>query len=123
MSAAETGAAMAPHGVDFIDEDDARGVLLALFEKVADAACAHANEHLHEIRTGNREERYTRFAGNGPRQQRFAGSRRSDQQYALRNAAAQLLEFLRLAQELDDLLQFFLRLFYASDILECNLLL
>jgi hypothetical protein len=37
MTAAETGATMAAHGVDLIDKDDTRGVLLALGKKVPDA--------------------------------------------------------------------------------------
>src|SRR5205085_10121834 len=37
VSAAETGATMAADCVDLVDEDDARRVLFALFEQVADA--------------------------------------------------------------------------------------
>ena len=48
---------------------------------------------------------------------------RSDQQNALGDAAAQALELLRLAQELDDLLQFFLGLVNAGHVLEGDLLL
>ena len=123
VPAAQTGAAMAADGVDFVDEDDAGRVLLALLEQVAHAARAHAHEHLHEVRTGDGEERHVGFAGDRAGQQGLAGSRRSDQQHALRNAAAQLLELLRLAQELDDLLQFFLGLFHAGHVLERDLLL
>ncbi len=123
VPAAQTRAAMAAHGVDFIDEDDAGSVLLALLEQVAHAARAHADEHFHEVRTGDREERHAGFAGDGARQQRLAGSRRADQQHAFGNAAAQFLELLRLAQELDNLLQFFLGLFHAGHVLERDLLL
>ena len=38
VTAAEARAAMPAHRVDFIDKDDARGVLLALLEQIADAA-------------------------------------------------------------------------------------
>ena len=123
VTAAEARAAMAADGVDFVDEDDAGGVLLALLEQVADAARAHADEHFHEVRTRDREERHAGFAGDGARQQGLAGSGRPDQQHALGNAAAELLELLRLAQELDDLLQLFLGLFHAGDVLERHLLL
>src|SRR5205807_4869238 len=44
------------------------------------------------------------------REERLARSGRPHQQYALRNAATELLELLRFLEELDDLLQFFLRL-------------
>src|SRR5262245_3188895 len=56
MPAAEASAAMAAHSVDFIDEDDARRVLLALLEEIADAARAYPHEHLNEIRSGDRKE-------------------------------------------------------------------
>ena len=69
VSAAEAGAAMAAHGVDFVDEDDARGVLLALLEQIAHAAGAHAHEHLHEVRTRDGEERHAGFAGDRAGQQ------------------------------------------------------
>ena len=121
VSAAEARAAMTADGVDFVDEDDAGRVLLALFEQIAHAARAHADEHFHEVRTGDGEERNVRLARDGARQQRLAGARRADQQHAFRNASAELLEFLRLAQELDDLLQFFLGLFDARDVLERHL--
>ena len=118
VSAAEAGAAMAADGVDFVDEDDAGGVLLALFEQIAHAAGADADEHFDEVRTGDGEERNAGFAGNGAGEQRLAGSGRADQQHAFRNAAAELLEFLRLAQEFDDLLKFFLGFLDAGDVLE-----
>ncbi len=123
VSAAQAGAAMAADRVDFVDEDDARRVLLALLEQVADAARAHAHEHLHEVRTRDAEERNVGFAGHRPRQQRLAGSRRPNQQHAFGNASAQLLELLRLAQELDDLLQLFLGFIHAGDVFEGHLLL
>src|SRR5580658_1290414 len=114
---------MTADSVDFVDEDDARGVLLALLEEVADAACANADEHFYEVRTRDAEERHVGFTGNSTSQQGLAGSRRSDQQHAFRNAAAQLLELLRLAQELNDLLEFFLGFIHAGDVLERHLLL
>jgi hypothetical protein len=64
---------------------------------------AHADEHFDEVGTRDAEERHLGLAGDGARQQRLAGTRRADQQHAARNAAAQLLEFLRVAQEVDEL--------------------
>ena len=49
VPAAQPCAAMAAHGVDFVNEDDARRVLLALLKQIADAAGAHADEHLNKI--------------------------------------------------------------------------
>src|SRR3954447_2196952 len=101
---------MAADRVDFVDEDDAGRILLALFEEVADAACADADEHLDEVRTRDREERHAGFTRDRAGEQGLAGSGRSDQKHAFGDASAQLLELLRLAQELDNLLQLFLGL-------------
>src|SRR6266852_5277485 len=54
VTSAKSRSAMAADSVDFIDENNARRVLLALLEKVADAARAHTDKHLYEVRTGNR---------------------------------------------------------------------
>ena len=49
IAAAETGAAMAANRVDFIDEHDARRILLRLLEHVAHARRTDAHEHLDEV--------------------------------------------------------------------------
>ena len=54
-------------------------LLVGLFEHVADAACADADEHLNEVRTGNGEEGNVGFAGDRARDQRLAGAGRADQ--------------------------------------------
>ncbi len=118
IAAAETGAAMAADRVDLVDEDDARRILLGLFEHVAHAAGADADEHFDEVRAGYGEERHIGFAGNSARQQRLAGAGRADQQHAARNAAAKPLELCGIAQEFDDLLQIELGFIDAGDILE-----
>src|SRR6185436_11613390 len=84
---------------------------------------ADADEHLDEIRAADREERNVRFARDRARQQRLAGSRRAHQEDALGDAAAELLEFLRFLEELDDLLQLVLGFVDARDVLEGDLLL
>ena len=118
VAAAEAGAAMAADGVDLVDEDDAGRVLLRLLEHVAHAGGADADEHLDEVGAGDREERHLGLAGDGAREQRLAGARRADQQHAARDAPAELLELLRVAQELDDLLQILLGLVDAGDVVE-----
>ena len=123
VAAAEAGAAVTADRVDLVDEDDAGRVLLALLEQVADARRADADEHLDEVGAADREERHVRLAGDRAGEQRLARSGRSHQQDALGDAATELLELLRLAQEVDDLLQFFLGLVHAGDVLERHLLL
>lgn len=75
IAAAHAGAAMAADSVDFVDEDDARRLLLGVLEHVAHAGRAHADEHFNEVRAGDAEERHLGFAGDGAGQQRLAGAR------------------------------------------------
>jgi hypothetical protein len=65
MAAAETGAAMPADGIDFVDEDDARGMFLPLLEEVAHPARTDADEHLDEVGTRDAEERNASLSGNG----------------------------------------------------------
>src|SRR5579862_4576057 len=123
VSPTQACAAMAADGVDFIDEDDARSVLLALLEKIAYAGSAHAHEHLNKVRARYGEEGNIGLARDGPRQQGFSGSRRAYQQYAFGNTAAQLLEFLRLTQKLNNFVQLFLGLFDTRNVFKSDLLL
>lgn len=118
IAAAEAGAAMAADRVDLVDEDDAGRVLLGLFEHIADAAGANADEHLDEVGARDREERHIGLACDGARSERLTGTGRADEQDAARDAPAQPLELLGIAQELDDLLQVLLGLVDARDILE-----
>ena len=116
VAAAQAGAALAADGVDFVDEHDAGRVLLGLLEHVAHARRAHADEHLDEVGAGDREERHLRFAGDRLGEQRLAGARIAHHQHAARNAAAELLELGRIAQELDQLGDLFLGLVAAGDV-------
>ncbi len=123
MSAAQACATVTTDCVDFVDEDDAGGVLLALLEKVADAGRADAYEHLNEVRAGDGEEGNVSFAGHCAGEEGLAGARRSDEEDALGDAAAEALELLSFAEELDDLLELFLGFVNAGDVLEGDLLL
>ena len=97
VTAAEAGAALAADRVDLVDEDD-RGRLLARgLEQVAHAGGADADEHLHEVGAGDRDERDAGFTGDGARDQRLAGTGRPDEQHALRDARADVLELARAA--------------------------
>src|SRR5262249_56362030 len=56
-------------------------------------------------------------------EERLAGTGRSDEKDALGDLAAELLELLRVLQEIDDLPQLFLGLVDAGDVLESDLVL
>ena len=121
VTAAHAGAAMAADGVDLVHEDDAGGVLLGLLEEVADAAGADADEHLDEVRAGDREERDARLAGDGAGEQRLAGAGRPVEQHALGDPGAERLELLRVLEELLDLVQLLHGLVGAGDVAEGDL--
>ena len=84
---------------------------------------ADADKHLDEVRAADGEEWNVRFAGDGPREQRLSSAGRADQQHAFGNAAAEFLEFFRVAQELDEFLHFILGFLDAGDVLERDLVL
>ena len=121
VTAAQTGAPVAPHGVDLVDEDDAGLVLLGLVEQVAHPAGADAHEHLHEVGTGDAEERHPGLAGHRPGQQGLAGAGRAEEQHALGDAGAQALEALGILEELLDLVQFLDGLVHPGHVLEGDL--
>jgi hypothetical protein len=116
VAATEAGAALAADGIEFVDEDDAGRGFLGLFEHVAHARGADADEHLDEVGTGNREEGHLGLAGDRLGQQGLAGTGRADQQHAARDAAAELLELGRVAQEVDHFGDFLLGLVAAGDV-------
>ncbi len=116
VTTAHASTTMATNSVDFVDENDARGVLLGLLEHIANTAGTNTDKHLDEVRTGNREERHLGFAGNRLGQQGFTGARRADHQHAARNTAAQALELARIAQEFNQLTDFFLGFITTCDV-------
>ena len=66
-----------------------------LLEQVAHARRAHADEHLHELRAADGEERHARLAGDRLGEQRLAGAGRADEQDALRHPRAEPAVALR----------------------------
>ena len=103
VAAAETGAALATDGVDLVDEDDRGGLLAGGLEEVADPRRADTDEHLHEVGAGDRDERHAGLTGHGAGDERLAGAGRTDEQHALRDAGADVLELRRVLEEVDDL--------------------
>ena len=105
-------------GVDFVDEHDARGLLVRLLEEVAHLRGTAAHEHLDELGARDLEERHVRLAGDRLGEQRLARARRADEQRAARAAGADGRVLLGVGEEVHDLLQRLLRLVLAGDVLE-----
>ena len=53
VATSQARAALATNRVDFVDEHDARGMLLGLLEHVAHPRRTNTDEHFNEVRTGN----------------------------------------------------------------------
>src|SRR5712691_12863758 len=79
VTAAEACAALAADGVDLVHEDDARRILLRLVEQVPHAAGTDTDEHLDELRTGDREEGHAGLARDSLAEQGLAGAGRADE--------------------------------------------
>ena len=111
---------MAAYRIDFINENNAGRMFFGGFEHVADTRCTNPDKHFHEVRTGNGKERHLGFPCNSSCQKRFPGPRRPHQQQATRDTAAQFLKFIRIAQEIHDFMNFFLRFIATGNIVEGN---
>ncbi len=116
VPAAHAGPTLAADRVDFVDEDDRPSGLAGRFEQIAHPAGADADEHLHEVRTGDRHERHPGLAGDRPGNQGFTGARRADQQHALGHAGTDRCEAVRLLEEVDDLPDLHLDAVVSGDI-------
>ena len=121
VAAAETCAALSADSVDLVDKDNTGSVLFRLVKEVAHSRRADADEHLDEVGTGDREERYAGFTCDGTRQQRLTGTGRSDEQYALGDPRAEFIELLGILEEFDDLRQFLLLLVSACHVVKGGL--
>ena len=53
VTAAETGTSASRNSVDLIDKYDARMIFLGILKEISHAGCTDADEHFHEIRSGN----------------------------------------------------------------------
>ena len=78
MSAAHTGSASSCYGIDLIDKDDTRRILLCLCKKVTHTGCTDTYKHFNKIRSRNTEKRHACLSGNCLGKQSLTGSRRSD---------------------------------------------
>jgi len=106
VSAAETGTAMPPDRVNFVDEM-MQAHSSCLFKRDRARGSRPRDEHFHEVRTGNEKKGTLASPAIARASSVFARARRPDKQHALGNSR-QLLELLRIFQELNNLLQLFL---------------
>src|SRR5579884_1802516 len=96
--------ALAANGIDFVDEDDAGRVVFGLFEEVAHARCANADEHLDKFRAAHAIEGDIGLAGHRTGDKRFARAGRADEQHPFGNTSAHAGETFRVLEKFDNLL-------------------
>mmetsp|Transcript_11924 Transcript_11924/g.32586 ORF Transcript_11924/g.32586 Transcript_11924/m.32586 type:complete len:286 (+) Transcript_11924:1214-2071(+) len=118
VATANARATGATHSINLIHEDQAGGILLGLLEKVTHTAGTHTHEHLHELGTGDGEERHTSLTSNCLGQQGLSGTGGAYQQASLGNAGTHSSEALRSLQELHNLSKVLLGLLHTSHIIE-----
>src|SRR5262249_36631927 len=106
--------------IELVDEDDGGGPLARLGEQIAHPCRADPDEHLHELRAADAEERDVGFARDRPSQERLARPGPPHQKNALRDPGAEPLEALGSAQKLYDLGKLRLRLPAAGDVTEAD---
>ncbi len=121
VTTAEARTTVPADGVDLVDEHDRRGVRLGLLEQVADPGGTDTDEHLDEVRTGDRVERHAGLTGDRTGQQGLTGTGLAVEQHALRDLRADRLELARLLQELLDLAELLDRLVAPGHVREGGL--
>ena len=105
-------------GINLIDKDNAWSFLLGFFKKVTHARGTHTHEHFYKVGTRHREEGHTSLTGHSLRKQCLTRSRRTYQEGTLGNLTAQVGIFLRILQEVHNLLHLLLRSCLSGHILE-----
>mmetsp|Transcript_30476 Transcript_30476/g.81987 ORF Transcript_30476/g.81987 Transcript_30476/m.81987 type:complete len:351 (-) Transcript_30476:793-1845(-) len=114
-------AALAPHRIDLVDEDYARGHGARLGKEVADARGTDAHEHLDEVRARDGQERDGGLAGGGLGEHGFARARRTHEERALGHLGPELGKLVGVLEEVDKLGDLRLGLVTASHVLEGHL--
>ena len=96
IAATQTGATLTPHGVDLIDENNARRLFFRLFKHIANTRSPNTDEHFNEIGPGNTKKRNLRLARNSPCEQRLAGAWVAHHQDTAGNPSTELLKLARI---------------------------
>ena len=102
-------AAAASHRINFVNEDDARGVFFPLHEHIPNSAGTNTYKHFYKIRPADTEKRYRRFPGNCLGKQSFSCTRLSHQQNTPWNFTAETLKFSGILEKIHNFLKFFSR--------------
>ena len=113
--------ASTPDGVNLVDEDNARRILLRIFKEVTHPRRANAYKHLYKVRTGNAEKRYLCLARYRFSEVRFTRSGWPHHQDAVRDACAQGVKLAGIFEKLHHFEEVIFSLFNACHIFKKRL--
>ena len=116
VTAAQPCATLTTNRINLVDKDNAGRLFLGLLEHVPYARSTHTNKHLHEIGSGNTEERNLGLARDGTGQKGFTGAGITHHQYAAGDAAPKLLKLGGITQEIDQFRHLFFGFLAAGNI-------
>ena len=118
VSAAYACAAMAAHGVQFIQEDDAGSALPSGLKQVANSGRANAHKHFHKVRAADGKERYIRLSSHCTGQKRLSRTWPTYKKYAFGYSTTQFCELLSILQKIYYFLEILLGLITAGNIIK-----
>ena len=121
VSAAKTRSSLTSDGIDFIDEDETRGVGLRCLEEGTDTRGADTDIHFDEVGSGDGIERDAGLACDSLGKKGLTGARRADKEHAMRQFRPQSCVFVRRMEVIDKLDEFGFRLVASGDIGETDL--
>eukprot|EP00968_Pinguiococcus_pyrenoidosus_P027603 scaffold7384_cov236-Pinguiococcus_pyrenoidosus.AAC.3 len=120
VAVADAAATAAAHGVDLVDENHAGGVLARLLEELAHAGGTEADEHLHELGSGDAEELRVGLAGHGTRQEGLSRTGRALEEAPAGQLRAEARVLGRVLEEVHDLHELALGFLAAGDVREAG---
>ncbi len=109
---------MTSNRVNLIHKNDCRSSFAGLVEKVTNAGGTNADVQLHELRSGDGEERHLGFPRNRFGKQSLTRSWRPVQKYTARYLGSHRGEFHGVNQEFLDFLQLLHGLIFPSNVSE-----
>mmetsp|Transcript_23023 Transcript_23023/g.32147 ORF Transcript_23023/g.32147 Transcript_23023/m.32147 type:complete len:418 (+) Transcript_23023:331-1584(+) len=103
VTSGETSTTLTTDGINFVNEDNARSILLGLSKDVTDTGSTHTNEHLYEFRTRDGNEGDTGLTGNSLGEEGLTGTGRTIKDDTTGNLTSVLGVGLGLLEEINNL--------------------
>mmetsp|Transcript_3420 Transcript_3420/g.5643 ORF Transcript_3420/g.5643 Transcript_3420/m.5643 type:complete len:320 (+) Transcript_3420:2563-3522(+) len=120
ITSGKTSTTLTSNGINLIDENNARSILLGLGENITDTGSTHSNKHLNELGTGDGDEGNSSLTSDGLGKKSLTCSGRTIQDNSSGNSAPVLRVNLRLLQKVNNLSQFQLGSITSGDILKVD---